>query len=218
MTVTAAPRLRAVTLAALAALTAAVARSAEPAATAGASAPVPRVMADAPPDRGRWRIELLSRDGRPLEPGAVGREVQVCMTAAEAVARRAPDPAGGRCTAALPVDLPAQAVIEVTCPGPESSRTRSTITRAGERTWRVATDADHGGRASRVEVQLAYLGACASDDRTVTLGRDSAVCRDARQKLDSGESARQCQSSGADRAQCEATLARTRARIEALCR
>jgi hypothetical protein len=183
-----------------------------------ADIPVPKVMSDAPPDKGKWRMEMVQADG--IDAAAaqkrLGSDVTVCMTAAEAVARRE----GGRqqCETRLVEDTPALAVVEVNCPGSPPVRTRSTITREGDRAYLISTDAQRAEGPLRMKMRMTYAGACAAGDSVVSLGKDSPVCRDARAKIESGEAARQCASAGADQAKCEATLAAARARIESLCR
>jgi hypothetical protein len=180
--------------------------------------PIPKVMSDAPPDKGKWRMEMVQADG--FDASAmqkqIGTDVTVCMTAAEAVARR--DSGGQKCKTRVVEDTPALAVIEVSCPGSPPVRTRSTITREGERTYLVSTDAQAADGPMRMKMRMTYAGTCAAGDSVVSLGKDSPVCREARAKMASGEAARQCASAGADQAQCQATLAAAQARIESLCK
>lgn len=183
-----------------------------------ADVPVPKVMSDAPPDRGKWRMEMVQADG--FDASAmqkqIGSDVTVCMTAAEAVARR--ESGRQKCDTRLVEDTPALAIIEVSCPGTPPVRTRSTITREGDRAYLIATDAQGADGPMRMKMRMTYSGTCGADDSVVSLGKDSQVCRDARAKIASGEAARQCASAGADQAKCEATLAAAKARIESLCK
>jgi hypothetical protein len=185
---------------------------------AAADFPIPKVMSDAPPDRGKWRMEMVEADG--FDASAMrkqmGSDVTVCMTAAEAVARREGD--RQKCETRLLEDTPALAVVEVSCPGSPPVRSRSTITREGERAYLISTDAQRDGGSLRMKMRMTYAGTCAAGDSVVSLGKDSAVCREARAKIASGEAARQCASAGADEAKCQATLAAAQARIESLCR
>lgn len=180
--------------------------------------PIPKVMSDAPPDKGKWRMEILEANG--LDTAALqkqmGADVTVCMTAAEAMARR--DSARGECDTKLVEDTPALAVVEVNCPGTPPVRTRSTITRDGERAYLIATDAQRAEGAMQMKLRMSYAGACGAGDNVVSLGKDSLVCREARAKIASGEAARHCASLGVDGAKCEATLAQAQERIETLCK
>jgi hypothetical protein len=201
---------------ALVALAAGSALAAGPA--LAAEFPAPKVMSDAPPDRGKWRMEMVQADG--FDASAMqkqlGSDVTVCMTAAEAVARR--DSGRQKCDTRLVEDTPALAIVEVSCPGTPPVRTRSTITREGDRTYLIATDAQGADGPMRMKMRMTYSGTCGAGDSVVSLGKDSQVCRDARAKIASGEAARQCASAGADQAKCEATLAAAKARIESLCK
>jgi hypothetical protein len=179
--------------------------------------PIPKVMSDAPPDRGKWRMEVLQADG--VDAAAMqkqmGTDVTVCMTAAEAVARRE---SREQCDTRVVEDTPARAVVEVECPGTPPVRTRSSITREGDRAYLIATEASRADGPLRMKMRMSYTGTCGAGDSVVSLGKDSAVCREARAKIESGEAARQCASSGVDPAKCEATLAAAQARIESLCK
>jgi hypothetical protein len=207
---------RARALAACSIVLAAVAPFAAPA--LAADFPIPKVMSDAPPDRGKWRMEVLQADG--VDAAAMqkqmGTDVTVCMTAAEAVARR--ESGREQCDTRVVEDTPALAVVEVECPGTPPVRTRSSITREGDRAYLIATEARRASGLLRMKMRMSYAGTCGAGDSVVSLGKDSAVCREARAKIASGEAARQCASSGMDPAKCEATLAAAQARIESLCK
>jgi hypothetical protein len=185
--------------------------------THAADFPLPKVMSDAPPDRGRWRIEMLQADG--FDASAMQKQiagdVTVCMTAAEAVQRRE----AGRqaCDTRLVEDTPTMAVVEVSCPGTPPVRSRSTITRAGDRAYLVDSAGQRDGRAVRMQMRMTYAGTCAAGDSVVSLGKDSAVCRETRAKVAAARAAKQCDTA-ADRAKCEQMLAQAEARIESLCR
>ncbi len=69
-----------------------------------------------------------------------------------------------------------------------------------------------------MRMRMSYAGTCAAGDDVVSLGKDSAVCRQARAKLESGEAAKQCASRGESEATCRDRLAQAQARIESLCR
>ncbi len=202
--------------AARAALVALVATAATP--VLAADLPTPKVMSDAPPDKGKWRMEMVQADG--FDASAmqkqIGSDVTVCMTAAEAVARR--ESGRQQCETRLVEDTPELAVVEVSCPGSPPVRTRSTITREGDRAYLISTDAQRADGTMRMRMRMTYAGTCAAGDSVVSLGKDSPVCREARAKIASGEAARQCASAGADAAKCAATLAAAQARIESLCR
>lgn len=191
-------------------------------ATSAVAAEIPRtpkVMSDAPPDRGKWRTELLEANGRDMSATQkmLGGEVTVCMTAAEAVSRRDGTNDRRQCDTRVVEDSDARAVLEVTCPGNPPVRTRSTIVRAGDRTYVVATDVQ-GANSSSMKMRMSYVGTCAAGDKVVSLGKDSAVCQQARAKMASGEAAKQCASGGEDEARCKARLAQAQARIESLCK
>lgn len=198
------------------ALAALVATAAAPA--LAADFPTPKVMSDAPPDKGKWRMQMLESEG--FDASAMqkqlGSDVTVCMTAAEAVARRESD--RQKCDTRLVEDTPELAIVEVGCPGSPPVRTRSTITREGDRAYLIATEAQRAEGPMRMKMRMSYAGTCAAGDSVVSLGKDSQVCRDALAKIASGEAARQCASSGAGEARCAATLAAAQARIESLCK
>lgn len=181
--------------------------------------PIPKVMSDAPPDRGKWRIQMLQADGldAPAMQKQVAGDLSVCMTAAEAVQRRDAGAGKQSCDARLAEDTPMRAVVEVTCPGTPPARSRSTITRTGDRAYLVETEGQRDGRPVRMQMKMTYAGTCAAGDSVVSLGKDSAVCRETRAKVAAARAAKQCDTA-ADRAQCERTLAQAEARIEALCR
>jgi hypothetical protein len=188
--------------------------------TAGAAGlPVPKVMSDAPPDKGKWRMEMLEMNGRDASamPSQLGTDVNVCMTAADAVSRR--DAAGDRakCDTRLVEDSDTRAVVEVACTGERPVRTRSTITRAGDRVYLVQTDVQ-GEKPTTMKMRMSYAGTCAAGDSVVTLGKDSAVCRQARAKISSGEAAKQCAGRGEDESRCRERIAQAQARIETLCK
>jgi hypothetical protein len=196
-----------------------VAAGAIAARAAAADFPVPKVMSDAPPDKGKWRMEMLEANGRDVSATQkqLGGEMTVCMTAAEAVSRRESANDRRKCETRVVEDSTARAIVEVSCPGDPPVRTRSTIVRAGDRTYVVATDVQ-GGNATSMKMRMSYAGTCAAGDSVVSLGKDSAVCQQARAKMASGEAAKQCASGGEDEARCKARLAQAQARIESLCR
>lgn len=181
--------------------------------------PAPRVMSDAPPDKGRWRMEMLEINGRDASATqkAVGGEMTVCMTAAEAASRREAAADRQKCDTRMVEDTASRAVVEVTCTGDSPVRTRSTITRTGDREYLVATDVQSANPTS-MKMRMSYAGTCAAGDNVVSLGKDSAVCRKAREKVASGEAAKQCASGGEDEARCKARMAQVQARIESLCK
>jgi hypothetical protein len=186
---------------------------------AAAGLPVPKVMSDAPPDKGKWRMEMLEmtgRDGSPMR-SQLGTDVSVCMTAADAVSRRDAAADRARCDTRLVEDSATRAVVEVACTGERPVRTRSTITRAGDRVYLVQTDVQ-GDKPTTMKMRMSYTGPCAAGDSVVTLGKDSAVCRQARAKIASGEAAQQCAGRGEDEARCRERIAQAQARIETLCR
>ncbi|MCZ8129788.1 MAG: hypothetical protein O9284_00605 [Steroidobacteraceae bacterium] len=183
-----------------------------------ADLPPPRVMSDAPAERGAWRMEMLEVNGAPPQGAqAFASGLTVCTTAAQAMSRG--EQAGrSRCESRYLENTAERAVMEVSCTGDPPTRTRSTVTRDPDGTgaYRVETESVRGDRTDRARLRLVHAGPCGRNDGVISLGKDSPVCRNAAAQLAEMDPAKRC--TGDDRAECERTIAQMRARVESLCK
>lgn len=177
--------------------------------TLAGTPPIPKVMSDAPPDKGSWKMEILSLGDRPPPPlaGRSGNAITLCVTAAQAMDDHHADrPGKSDCDTKLVEDSDSRAVLETVCRAPVASRSRATITREAPRSYLVSTQVEREGRSNTTQFRMSYAGACSASDSVVSFGKDSPMCREALAKL--GDDPSRC--TGAEREQCERSIARLR--------
>jgi hypothetical protein len=177
--------------------------------------PVPRVMSDAPTDKGSWRMDMLEMPGRSAAMAQSMGGMTVCSTAAQAMARDR-GPQKENCTAKLVEDTTARAVMEVQCSGPNPVSSRSTITRDGPKAYLMSTELSRAGQTQTMKMRMSYAGPCSEKDSVISYGKDSPMCRKAGASLAAMNPARCPQGPGGD--SCRTQMASQRAQIEAACK
>lgn len=182
----------------------------------GADVPLPKVMSDAPPTAGSWRMDAFEGPGA---PAAAGGGISLCQTAAQALAQQPGKTAAAepRCDFRLVEDGATKAVMDTHCAA--SGRTmRSTITRLAERSYAFSVQDLAKPAEPPRKFRMSWRGECKAGDGLVTFDKDSPACRQARAQAAGLDAARMCGKAGAQRAQCEQMVQQQRAQIEALCR
>lgn len=180
-----------------------------------ADPPVPKVMSDAPTDKGAWKMEMLDMPGVDRQQmQMMGRGMTLCSTAAQAMARDQPD-RGPKCEVKLVEDSPARAVMESRCPGNPPQTMRSTITRAGPRSYDMLVEGGELAGRGPMKMRMSYAGACSEKDSVISLDKDSPACRNARQQLAKLDPATQCK--GANRETCVQAMTQARSQLQGMC-
>jgi hypothetical protein len=177
--------------------------------------PVPKVMSDAPTDKGSWRMDMLEMPGRSAAMAQSMGGMTVCSTAAQAMARDR-GPQKENCAAKLVEDTSMRAVMEVQCSGKDAMTSRSTITRDGPRAYLVSAEMTRAGQTQTMKMRMSYAGPCSDKDSVISYGKDSPMCRKAGASLASMNPARCPQGPGGD--SCRTQMASQRAQIEAMCK
>jgi opacity protein-like surface antigen len=195
-------------------LAATLALAAAALAAQAADLPVPKVMSDAPSDKGAWRMEMLEASGQTAEMmKAMGGGMTLCTTAAQAMAGEN-TPKKDQCTPRLLEDTASRAVMEVTCPGKDGMSMRQTITKAGAKAYNVTAETTQGGKTEVMKMKISYTGACSANDAVMKLDKDSPACQQARAQLQQMDPAT-CKGTG--RETCVKAMNDGRARIQAMC-
>ena len=106
--------------------------------------------------------------------------------------------------------------MEMLCP---DSHSRMTITRVAPRSCAMSVQ-DQGRPSEKpMRVRMTCTGACSASDSVISMGKDSPACKQMRAQLGELDKAKaSCAHSGAQRAQCEQTVAQSRAQIESMCK
>jgi opacity protein-like surface antigen len=195
-------------------LAAALALAAAALTAQAADMPIPKVMSDAPTDKGAWRMEMLEASGQTAEMmKAMGGGMTLCTTAAQAMAGDS-TPKKDQCTPKLLEDTTSRAVMQVTCPGKDGMSMRQTITKAGAKAYNVTAETTQGGKTEVMKMKISYTGACASNDAVMKFDKDSPACQQARAQLAQMDPAT-CK--GAGREACVKAMTDGRAQIQAMC-
>jgi len=149
-----------------------------------ADMPIPKVMSDAPSDKGSWRIEMLDGTGETAEMmKGMGGAMTVCTTAGQAMAARDESPKKDQCQAKLLEDTASRAVMEMNCPGMDGMTLRNTITKAGPNAYNVTAETMQGGKTQVMKMKMSYAGPCAAGDAVMNFDKDSPACQGARAQL-----------------------------------
>ena len=182
---------------------------------------VPKVLADAPPDKASWRMEILEIPGRdPRAQQAMGA-MTVCTTVLQAMSKdKASGTAGAeaKCSSKLLEDSADRATMEVTCSGDDPSKIKSTIVRVAPRSYEVASEMSSAKLPKPVlmRMKMSYAGACSAQDAAITMEGTAKACTNAKAQLAQMDPAK-CPK-GAQNAQCVQQMTSARAQIEAMCK
>ncbi len=180
-----------------------------------ADPPVPKVMSDAPADKGAWRMEMLEMPGADRQQlQAMGRGMTMCSTAAQAMARDRAD-GGPKCEVKLVEDAATRAVMETRCPGSPPRTMRSTITRVGARSYEMVVEGVQPAERGPMKMRMSYAGPCSEKDSVMTLDKDSPACQNARRQLATMDPATQCK--GPNREACVQAMTQARAQMQGMC-
>jgi hypothetical protein len=181
--------------------------------------PVPKVMAGIPADKGSWRMEALEMPGAKGEMARGMGPITICQTAAKAMSGDDTPGQANRCRQKLVEDTASRAVIETTCPPPQASTMRSTITRTGPRVYEVATVTTEGGKAETMRARMTYAGACSEKDAVVSMPKNSPMCQQGAAQMASMNPEQACKGmAGAQRDQCVQQMTRARAQFDQMCK
>jgi len=188
--------------------------------------PIPKVMSDAPQDKGAWRMEILEAPGRDsAQAGAMsgmGGSMTVCRSAAEALARDRAPPAAGKgvpaCTRKLLEDGATRAVMETTCPGTPPMVMKSTIVRVAPRSYELSTESTGTGAPGvmKMRMKMSYAGACSASDAAVKMDKSSEICTESKTMLAQMDPAK-CPK-GQGNAACVQQMTTARTQIESMCK
>lgn len=177
--------------------------------------PMPKVMSDAPPTAGAWRMEMPGMDK--AAAAQIGGGMTVCQTAAEAMSRdeRPKDKSRPECDMKLTEDSATKAVMEMRCPDRSS---RMTITRVAPRSYEMEMQNLSKPSDRPMRMKMTYTGPCTKSDSVISIDKDSPACRQMRAQLPQMEKARaSCARQGANQAACEQMIERQRAQIASMC-
>jgi hypothetical protein len=181
--------------------------------------PIPKVMSGIPADKGSWRMEALEVPGAKAEIARGMGTITICQTAAKAVSGDDKPGQADRCRQKLVEDTASRAVIDTTCPAPNASTMRSTITRTGPRVYEVATVVNEGGRTETMRARMTYAGACSEKDAVVSMPRNSPMCQQGAAQMAQMTPEQACKgTSGAQREACVQQMAQARAQFEQMCK
>jgi hypothetical protein len=181
--------------------------------------PVPKVMSGIPADKGSWRMEALEVPGAKGDIARSMGPITICQTAAKAVSGDETPGQADRCRQKLVEDTASRAVIETTCPAPDASTMRSTITRAGPRVYEVSTVITEGGKTETMRARMTYAGACSAKDAVVSMPRNSPMCQQAAAQMAAMTPDQACKGmSGAQREACVQQMTQVRAQFDQMCK
>jgi hypothetical protein len=142
--------------------------------------------------------------------------VMVATTADKAPPPHDPAAKKSNCTGKLLEDTSARAVMEMQCPGNPPSTTRSTITRAGPKSYDMVVDQTEAGKTKTMKMRMSYAGPCSEKDSVISLEKDSPTCPKVRAQLATMNPDKQC--TGAGRERCLQAMNESRASMERMCK
>jgi hypothetical protein len=186
---------------------------------------MPKVMSDAPGDKGSWRMEPLQVPGRDVAQLKTLGGMTLCMTAAEAMARdRQPGPAGQpkrdepKCTPKVIEDSASKAVMEVRCEGEDPLTMKNTITRVAPRSYEIESISTSVKRPQpqTTKVRMSYAGACSASDAAIAMDKASPQCakmKEAMAKMDPAK----CKA-GQGQEACVQQMTAMRSQMMAMCK
>lgn len=184
-----------------------------------ADMPTPKVMSDAPPSDGKWKMEMLEAPGASkadIAAAAGMGAMTVCTTAAKAMSRD-PKTEKSNCTSKLVEDTSTRAVMEMSCPD-NGMASRVTITRAAARSYEMSTQNLKKPDEKPMRMRMSYIGACSAGEGVIGFEKDSPACKQMRAQLPEMEKARaSCAKGGANRASCEQMVDQQLAQIRSMC-
>lgn len=178
-----------------------------------ADMPVPKVMSDAPTDKGAWRMEMLEVPPEQAQQLKAMGPMTICQTAGEAMARDSGQKS--ECKARLVEDSASRAVMELNCPGNPPHMTRSVITREGPKSYLAQVETGEAGKMKKMKMRMTYAGPCSAGDSVMKMDKDSPACKQVRAQMAQMNPATQCK--GANREQCVKALEGSLARMRATC-
>ena len=184
---------------------------------------MPKVLSDAPPDKGSWRMEMLEMPGRDTKAQQAMGPMTVCTTALQAMSKDKPQGTAAndpKCTSKLLEDSANQATMEVNCTGDDPSKIKSTIKRIAPRSYEVASEMSSAKQPKpmQMRMKMSYVGACTAQDAAIKLDGDAnaKVCANSKAMLAQMNPAN-CPK-GANNAQCVQQMTSARTQIEAMCK
>jgi hypothetical protein len=183
---------------------------------------IPKVMSDAPLDKGSWRMEMLDMPGKDAATiKAMGGGMTFCSSAAEAVSRdRGPAEAGDKpqCTRKMLEDSAERAVMETTCTGRAMRTMKTTVVRVAPRSYEMSNETTSERRAEpmKTRVRMTYAGPCTAKDAVVQLDSSSPACAQMKGQMAQMDPAK-CPT-GPNNAQCVERMTMARTQMQSMCK
>lgn len=184
--------------------------------------PMPKVLADAPGEKGAWRVEVQQAPGRDGKFAQGMGPMTICTTAAEAMSRDRAANAGPKekpeCARKMLEDSADRAVMQVTCSGPDARSIKSTITRLAPRSYEVASEMTGKRHPQPVSMRMkmSYAGACSAQDAPMSLDKQSPACANMPARLAQMDPAK-CPA-GANNAACVERMTAARTQMQSMCK
>ena len=164
-------------------------------------------------EKGQWKVDILEHSQ------AKGRQMPSMTMCTETLMKQAkehPPAANGgerQCKQRMVKDGADEAVMEIACP----ERTVTT-TMKRESSKSVLADIKSTGKdPMNMKMRYTYVGACREGQGAIGLDKNSEQCKKIQASVAKMDPAKDCASSGAQRAQCEQAMRQQIAQARAMC-